>query len=138
MRLNQNPNLRVEDFSSEQTWIGRLFIQLNPFIQSLNQIVNGNLDFLTNIKSVTRTFVLSFQGTFIPISFLWTFTDDNPNDLTIIRATKTSAQTPTILLPAWSYDIASNTITISRLTEVNASSVSAVSGDYQFTVRVSV
>lgn len=135
MKLNQIPNFRVEDFPSEQSWINRLFVQLNPFISSLNQVLAGGVDYTDNIKSVSQEYSIS---TFQEFSFLWPHKDSEPNDVRVTKATKGTQQTPTILLAAWAYDKTAKTITISRLTEVSASSVGALSGSYKFTIRATV
>ncbi len=111
MRLNQNPNFRVEDFPSEQSWIGKLFVQLNPFIQAVNQLLNLNVDFSANIKSVSKEYAFS---TFQPFSFLWPYTDLAPSDVRITKAVKGIQKTPTILLAAWSFDAATQQIRISQ------------------------
>lgn len=135
MKLNQIPNLRVEDFASEQSWIGRLFIQLNPFIQSVNQVFDNNVDFKTNIKAVSRDYdITAFQS----FNFTWPYSDVAPSDLRVTKAVKGTLQTPTILLPAWQYSTSTSLITVSSLVEVSASGVSALSGRYQFTVRATV
>lgn len=135
MKLTQIPNLRVEDFSSEQSWIGRLFVSLNPFIQSLNQIINSNIDFTSNIKSVSKEYTIT---RFQEFSFQWPFTDSVPNDVRVTRASKTTQKTPTILLLAWSYDTSTKIITVTRMSEVLSSSVSELSGQYNFIVRATV
>lgn len=135
MILNQLPNLRVEDFPSEQSWINRLFVQLNPFMQGVSRVFNGNVDFSTNIKSVTKSYDIT---TFQAFSFLWSFADVNPVDVRIVQATKGVQQTPTILLLAWSFDLSSRSISISRITEIGATGVNELSGRYQFTIRATV
>lgn len=135
MKLTQLPNLRVEDFQSEQSWIGRLFIQLNPFVQAVNQLFDQNVDYTDNIKSVTKQYTVT---TFQPVSFQWPFSDTAPVDLRIVQALKGTQLTPTILLPAWSFDSTDDQVTIEQLVEVTSSGVSALSGRYQFTVRVTV
>lgn len=135
-QLNQLPNLRVEDFPSEQSWINRLFVQFNPFIQSVSNLFNNNIDFLTNIKSISKEYDVT---TFQEFSFLWSFTDSVPIDVRVIKALKgTGSQTPTILLIAWNYSATTKLVTISRMVEVNDTSVSELSGRYQFTVRATV
>lgn len=135
MKLNQVPNLRVEDFSTQQSWIGKLFIQLNPLIQTLNQIFDQNIDYSTNIKSMTRDYnITAFQA----FSFTWAFQGTTPIDLRIVKALKGTSQTPTILQAAWSYNATQNLITVSRMVELTASAVAQLSGQYQFTIRVTV
>lgn len=135
MKLNQIPNLRTEDFPSEQTWISKLFIQLNPFIQAVNQVLTQNVDFISNIKAVTREYDIS---SFQPFNFQWPFSDASPLDVRVVKALKGTTLTPTLLMAAWDYDSSGRTISITRLTEINATSVSALSGRYQFTIRATV
>lgn len=135
MKMNQVPNLRVEDFPSESTWIGRLFIQLNPFIQSVNQVFENDVDFSTNIKSLTRDFDIT---TFQEFSFTWPFTGTSPVDLRVVKALKGSAQSPTILLASWKFDSTNDLITVTRLVEVTDVGVAQLSGRYRFSIRVTV
>lgn len=135
MKLTSVPNFRVEDFPTEQSWIGRLFIQLNPLIQTLNQILDNNIDFSTNIKSVSKQYSISSWAAF---SFTWPYSSVTPNDLRVTKASKGTAQTPTILLPAWSYDQSTSLITVSSMLEATSSGVASLSGTYQFTVRATV
>lgn len=135
MKINQVPNFRVEDFPSEQSWIGRMFIQLNPLIQSINQILDENIDFSTNIKAVTRDYSIT---TFQPFNFTWGFPGFTPVDLRVIQANKGSTQTPTILQAAWSYNSTTQLISVTRMVEITESAVAQLSGSYQFKVRVTV
>lgn len=106
-----------------------------PFISSLSQVIEGNIDFQANIRSVTRAYDIT---TFQAFSFLWPFAGSTPADVRVLSAKKGTAQTPTILLAAWSYDQTTKSISISRLTEVGATSVAELSGRYQFTIRATV
>jgi len=135
-KLNQLPNLRVEDFPSEQAWINRLFIQLNPFIQGVYNLFNQNVDFSANIKSVSKDYdITSFQE----FSFLWTFNDSTPTDVRVLKALKgTGTQTPTILLIAWDYDATTKLVTVSSMVEVTTAGVAALNGRYKFTIRATV
>lgn len=137
MKLNPIPNLRVEDFISQQTWIGRLFINLNPFFSSVNQVLDKNIDFTDNIKSVTRSYIQDIV-TFQSFNFTWPYTSAPPIELRITKASKGSTMTPTILLAAWSYSATTGLILVSGMVEVSESGVSSLTGTYQFTVRVSV
>jgi len=135
-QLNQLPNLRVEDFPSEQSWINRLFVQLNPFIQGVSNLFNNNVDFSTNIKSLTKSYTIT---SFTQFSFLWSFSDSTPNDVRVVKATKGTQQTPCILLIAWSYNSDSKSITVSKLVEVTTSGVQALDGSsYSFSIRATV
>lgn len=125
----------MEDYPSESTWIGKLFVPLNPFIQSVNNITDNNIDFQTNIKSVTREYsITSFQ----PFSFTWPFRENQPVDLRVVKANRGSSQSPTILVAAWSYSSTNTTISVSEILELRENAVSALSGAYQFTIRVTV
>lgn len=135
MKLTQLPNLRVEDFPTEMNWINRLFIQLNPFNRLIYQILDNNIDFITNIKAVTKEYnISSFQA----FNFLWPFKDADPNDLRIIKALKGVQQTPTILLPAWSYDKTNRLINITNILEINETYIASLSGEYKFTIRATI
>jgi hypothetical protein len=135
VKLSQVPNFRVEDFASEQSWIGRLFINLNPFIQAVNQLTDQNVDFSTNIKAVTKSYDIT---TFQAFSFKWPFTGDAPVQLQVVKALKGNLLEPTLLMASWSYDSTTNSISVVRMVEINATSVSELSGRYQFTLRVTV
>ncbi len=137
MKLNQAPNLRVEDFETEQSWIGRLFIQLNPFIQGVNQVFDNGIDFSTNIRAMTRDFEVT--TVFQALSFQWAYSATIPPQiLTVAKATKGSTLTPAILLPAWSFDATKNSISVTNLVEITDTGVAALSGPYKYTLRVTV
>lgn len=135
MRLSQQPILRVEDFPGQQNWLGRLFVQLNPFIQTLFQIFDANISFGDNIKAVTKTYSIS---TFQSFSFLWPYKDAAPQDVRVIQATKGNSRTPSMLMAAWSYDSGTFSITIHDIVEVSSSGVASLSGIYNFTMRATV
>jgi hypothetical protein len=78
MKLNQLPNFRVEDFPSQQSWIGKFFTQINPFIQAINQVLDLNIEFGTNIKAVTKEYTItSFQS----FGLQWPYKNNPPVDL---------------------------------------------------------
>lgn len=135
MRLNQLPKLRAEDFPTEQqSWIGRLFTNLNPFIEAVNYVINGQIDFQDNISSVTKSYTIS---TFQQFNILWPFIPP-PQSLQIVKALKGSNLDGVILLPAWSYDATNKSILVSNILEVTSSGIFVLNGSYQFTVRVTV
>jgi hypothetical protein len=135
-KLNQPTNLRAEDYPSQTDWIGRLFAVLNPFIQSVQTVFDSNVDFSTNIRSVSKDYDLT-QITF-PLTFQWPYPQYKPNSLIVCSATKSTSAT--CLVPAWSYDASSSQVSIAYLTEISSSGVSAmVQGSrYKFTIRVTV
>lgn len=135
-KLNQPTTLRAEDFSDQSEWIARLFNILNPFIRSVQQVFDSNIDFSTNIRSVTRSFdVTSIQ---LPIRFSWPFTEARPAVLVIGSAT--AGTDATILLPAWTYDSSANELVISRIAEITATGIrTPIAGtNYKFSIRVTV
>lgn len=137
MRFLQTPTLRVEDYPSEQSWIGKLFVQINPVLQSLYQVLNQNIDFSVNIMSITQNYDMTVT-TFQAFKFQWPFPNSKPIDLRVIKALKGTTLTPTILLPAWSYDASTTTITVTQILEVTSSGIAQMSGRYQYSVRATV
>lgn len=135
MKLNQSPTFRVEDYPSESTWISKLFVNINPFISAVNQVFDQNVDFSTNIKSVTKDYQIS---TFQEFSFTWPFDKTTPADLRVIKSVKGSLQTPVILMASWEFDKNTNLITVTSMVEIGASSVSPLSGTYSFTIRATI
>lgn len=135
MKLTQQPNLRVEDFAPDQSWLAKLFTQLNPFIADVNQVLDQNVDYTTNIKSVTRPYTIQ---QFVPFTFQWPYQNYPPIQVFVTQASKGTSQTPTCLLLAWSYNLSSSVISVSSMSEVIGGAVSGLSGQYQFTVRATV
>lgn len=134
MKFTQAPTLRVEDYKDQASWIGKLFSSLNPFIQALNQIFNAQISFGDNILSVSQSYSIQ---TFQAFSLKWGNATP-PVDVRIVKASSGAQQTPTCLLPVWSYDSSTQQISISQILEVRSSGVSAINGVYQFTVRATV
>lgn len=136
MKLNQSVNLRVEDFPSEKDWISRLFVTLNPVLNAVNQVLDYNIDFATNIRSVTKAYDTS--NLTLPIEFSWPFSAFTPVDLRITQAAVDL--TEAVLLPAWSYDASTQVISITSLYHATTAGLAEVSVGtrYQFTVRVTV
>ena len=135
-KLNQPTNLRSEDYPTQTEWIGRMFTVLNPFIRSVENIFDSNIDFSTNIRSITRDFDTSTVQ--FPIVFSWPFTQAKPVSLSVSGASKNS--TPICLVAAWSFDSSTNEISVSYLTEISASGVVAIAqgSRYKFTIRATV
>jgi hypothetical protein len=136
MKLDQNTNLRVEDYADQAKWIGRLFVTLTGFITQVQRIFDNNIDYTTNIRSTTRSYdttALSF-----PVAFEWPYKQADPADLTVIKAM--AGTDATVLIPAWSFDASTREISIEYMTEVSASGVAApVTGTrYRFTVRATI
>ncbi len=137
MKLNQSFNLRNEDYPDQSAWIGRLFVVLNTFMTSIAQIFDQNIDFTTNIKSVSKDFDTTSPT--YPITFQWPFTQAPPVELRVTVATKDNQAI--VLLPAWSYNASTQAISISYLCECTSSgTISATSTGprYKFTIRVTI
>ena len=137
MKISQSNNLRAEDFPDQSAWIGRLFIILNSFITSVNQVIDQNIDFATNIKSVTKDYDVSSLT--YPIKFQWAFPQAAPISLVICKAMKDGVATN--LLPAWTYNASTQEITITYLSEcLSTGTIGATSigPRYKFTVRATV
>lgn len=136
MKLSQATNLRVEDYPDQATWIGRLFNVLNPFITTSQQIFDNNVDFATNIRSVTKDFDTS-QISF-PINFDWGFSQADPVQVLVTKGVM--GVSPVVLLPAWSFDASTRQVSISNIVMVSSTGVSALTTGtrYKFTVRATV
>ena len=136
MNLTNIPNLRAEDFSADdKDLVTKLFVQLNPFISSLSQILNQNIDYASNIKSVTQSFNVKDIA---PFSIAWNYINSPPQDVRIINAYKGAALTPSILLCSWSFDATQKSITISNIYEVTSTGIAVAAGIYQYVVRATI
>lgn len=60
MRLPNIKRILLEDFPTEQAWIGKLILPLNDFMQNVINIVNSNVSLKDNILSQTK--VLKING----------------------------------------------------------------------------
>lgn len=137
MKINQTSNLRVEDFPDQAQWIGPLFVILNAFTTIVGQIFDQNIDFATNIKSVTKDF--DFSSLTYPIIFAWPFSQAQPQALSVCKSSKDGVAT--VMLPAWRYNASTQEITVSYLTQVSsagAMSATSVGPRYKFTIRATV
>lgn len=135
MKLSQFINLRAEDYPNLQDG-PRLFSVLNPLFTQLKQIFDSNIDFDSNIRSVTVPF--NQTGIALPMSFAWPYTQFTPRELVVLQATVSG--TDAVLLPAWHYDASTSQIVVTSLFHVTANSTALVgnSSVYKFQIRVSV
>jgi hypothetical protein len=133
MQLSTPPNLRTEDFPDQKSWIARLFIQLNPFFLQTQQAVN-QIDY-TNIESITRE--LSYANVQFPIKLQWTF-ESTPMSCQILSAKKGTEQTPTVLVPVWTYDASSKTISVTKMYEITDGGTVLAQGQYKLVMRISI
>lgn len=136
MKLDQPTNLRVEDYPDQAQWIGRLFNVLNPFIRSVQRVFDNNVDFSTNLRSVTR----SFEGTSFtfPLRFSWPFSEARPAQLTVLAATAGTSEVA--LIPAWSYDASASEVVLAGLYVASSTGVASLTSgvNYKFGIRVTV
>ncbi len=136
-KVTSSNNLRQEDFSSQSSWIGPLFTILNSFITSVTQILDGNIDFQTNIKSVSKEFDTSTLT--FPLVFQWPFTQVQPVSLYVCKAIK--GNSAVALIPAWTYNASTSEISVAYLGEISSVGISlaaSVGARYRFTIRASV
>jgi hypothetical protein len=124
--------LKTEDFPSEQSWIGNLFLPLNDFLTSVVGIINGNVLFGDNIPTQTQTLTVK-PGTQLPLVFKYTL-KPNPTELRVCRATKNGS--PIALLTSWS--ISSGQISFFIAGEVSNGVISAPSSTSTYSIVVRI
>lgn len=133
--LRNEPTLRQEDYPKETaSSMSRLFNSLTPFFSAITTLINGEIDYVYNIAAVTRSY--SLTNVIVPFSIQWPFVGRPPMDLRITKAL--AGSTPTILIPAWSFDVSTNTIAVTKILEAPGMSVPVVGVLYQFTVRATI
>jgi hypothetical protein len=136
VKITQTTNLRVEDYPDQSKWIGRLFTVLNALISELQTILDQNIDFSTNIRSLTRSYdTTAIQ---LPISFEWPYSAATPIEVRICKAMR--GNDAIALIPAWDYNASTRSVSISSLHQVVDGELSAVTVGprYRFTVRATV
>jgi len=135
-KIDQPINLRVEDFQEQSKWIGRLFVTLQSFFTQVQRVLDNNIDYSTNIRSVTRAYDTS--GITFPIRFEWPHPQAEPASLMVIKAM--SGTDATSFIPAWSFNASNREISIESMTELNQGAASAPTTGtrYRFTVRATI
>lgn len=135
MFIRNEPSLRMEDYPKElASGFASLFRTLTPYFASLTSTINGSVDFTDNIAAVTKSYDMT--NVQFPINIQWTFTGKSPVDLRVTKAS--AANVATILIPAWSFDVSTNIISITKLLEAPAMALPAIGTRYQFTVRATI
>ena len=133
--IRNEPSLRMEDYPKELAGgFSSLFRTLTPFFTSLTAAVNGSIDFVDNISAVTKSYDMT--NVQFPVNIQWPFSGKSPVDLRITMASK--ANVATILIPAWSFDVSTNIISITKILELPGMSAPTVGTRYQFTVRATI
>lgn len=135
MKLISKPSLRLEEFTGQADWIGKLFSQLNPFFQSVNQILNGNITFQDNIQSVDANYDIK---KFAAFSILWPHNGSNPANLQVMKAYNMESDSPTILVASWNYDASKRSINVKNMLEVKATGNQELNTRFKFSIRVTI
>lgn len=122
MKLSATSNLRLEDYPSEQRpWLGRLFTPLNKFLSGVAGILNGNVEFGSNIPAQDHDLVFTYSG--VNQKFLW----DNvkiPRLLLVGQAYESNA--PIAVSIAWIFNFDSRQIEITGISVVGATETRAL------------
>lgn len=135
MKLTQNPNLRAEDFPKFES-AEDLFKILNPFFVDINNVLDQNIDFSENIKSLTKNFVS--KGVSLPIKFTWSYPKVTPNSVSIIKAKVDNS--PACFVCSWDFDASNSNIVIYEIFQLSGTSIVPISNSsiYNLTIRVTV
>lgn len=135
MKLAQQPTLRAEDFPDFKD-APRLFTILNPLINNIGQIFDQNIDYSTNVKSVTRSY--SQTGVTLPLRFPWPFPKYTPLALSVIQARVN--QVAQVLVAAWEYNASTSEVSVTQLIQVGVPNNQTVvsTSKYDFTIRVTI
>lgn len=95
MRLPSLKNLKVEDFNSQKSWIGKLLSPLNQFMIQVYTALNGNLEFGVNVKGQVKTLTIDTDTVSYPVRFQTTF-NTKPQGLWIINVRDLSGNPTTL------------------------------------------
>lgn len=130
MLINSNLQLRSEDFPSEQSWISKLLLPLNSFLQSATIAINGNLVYGDNLpcQTITLSFVYGSSADF-PKKIAWSVGQSSGNsqlsppvELRVCSATESGTAIAVVM--AWSYS--NGSISISQISKVTTSGITAL------------
>jgi hypothetical protein len=129
-RVGGTTALRVEDYPAEQrSWLPRLFTPLNLFITTVNNILNGRVQFGANIPSVDT--VLTFNESGAAQRFRWSIALA-PVILWVGQATEDGL--PVLLQAIWSYDASNQMISVSFVKSNGAALTAGV--QYRVVLRI--
>lgn len=121
--------LRVEDFDSEQrSWLPRLFTPLNLFFTSVSGVLNGQIQFGSNIASQDQVFSFTYSGN--PQLFTWNISMD-PAVLWVGQAYESG--TLILVSPLWQFNASSRIISVNFIK--SDGSALTMGTNYQITVR---
>jgi len=129
-KITQSSTLRVEDFDSEQRkWLPRLFAPINLFITSVTNVINGRIEFGTNIPS--QDALLSFTYGSSAQRFTW---GSNLTPRVLWVGQSFEGNDNIALVPQWTYDASTGMISVNFL-KADGSALT-VGQSYKVFVRV--
>jgi hypothetical protein len=121
--------LRTEDYPSEQrAWLPRLFLPLNSFLTAASAAINGNIEFGSNIPAQDQ--VLSFTYNGLAQRFAW---NGNADPVILWVGQATEGGITTSVLPIWSFDSSSRTVTV-NFKRLNGENLS-IGASYRIVIR---
>lgn len=109
MKLTFLKRFLVEDFPSQQAWIGELLNPLNQAFEQLSQALNKNLTISDNLDAETQEITFTGSDT---VTFKVT-TKNRPKGVIVSNFVTVSGTAPTAAVqPVWSYSSTDQTVTI--------------------------
>lgn len=109
MKIPKMPRFLVEDFPSQQAWIGELLNPLNNAFEQINQALNKSLTIADNLDAETQEITFTGSET---VSFKVS-TKNRPKGVIVSNFVTVSGTAPTAAVqPVWSYNSTDRTVTI--------------------------
>lgn len=109
MKLTFLKRFLVEDFPSQQAWIGELLNPLNQAFEQLSQALNKNLTISDNLDAETQEITFTGSDT---VTFK-VATKNRPKGVIVSNFVTVSGTAPTAAVqPVWSYSSTEQTVTI--------------------------
>ena len=109
MKLTFLKRFLVEDFPSQQAWIGELLNPLNQAFEQLSQAMNKSLTIADNLDAETQEITFTGSDT---VTFK-VATKNRPKGVLVSNFVTVSGSAPTAAVqPVWSYSSTDQTVTI--------------------------
>ena len=109
MKLTFLKRFLVEDFPSQQAWIGELLNPLNQAFEQLSQAMNKSLTIADNLDAETQEITFTGSDT---VTFK-VLTKNRPKGVIVSNFVTVSGAAPTAAVqPVWSYNSTEQTVTI--------------------------
>ena len=109
MKLTFLKRFLVEDFPSQQSWIGELLNPLNQAFEQLSQAMNKSLTIADNLDAETQEITFTGSDT---VTFK-VATKNRPKGVLVSNFVTVSGTAPTAAVqPVWSYSSTDQTVTI--------------------------